>query len=120
MSEGTIVRKTIEQIRAEPSRTDWARVAALTDAEIAQATAEDPDAGLEWTEVANDPDDAPEWTEQDSARAVTTTPLDDTVALVAIEREVSEWFRAQGHDWAEQVNAVLRAHMRSAGSPSQA
>ena len=55
MSENGIVRKSAEEIvrkvESEGAGVDWGRVDALTDEEIEQAVAEDPDAellGKEW------------------------------------------------------------------------
>jgi hypothetical protein len=49
---GRIVHVTVEEARQMKGRTDYARLAAMTDEEIAQAVAEDPDAApldIDWT-----------------------------------------------------------------------
>ena len=49
---GRIVRVTVEEARQMKGRTDYARLDAMTDEEIAQAVAEDPDAApldIDWT-----------------------------------------------------------------------
>jgi hypothetical protein len=51
---GRIVRVTVEEARQMKGRTDYARLDAMTDEEIAQAVAEDPDAApldIDWTQV---------------------------------------------------------------------
>jgi hypothetical protein len=51
---GRIVRVTVEEARQMKGRTDYARLAAMTDEEIAQAVAEDPDAApldIDWTQA---------------------------------------------------------------------
>lgn len=40
----TTTRLSLAELRKQPSRTDWQRVAALTDAEITAAAESDPDA----------------------------------------------------------------------------
>lgn len=50
MKDGGIIRKSLEEVvrkvESEGSGSDWDRVDALTDEEIEQAVAEDPDAEL--------------------------------------------------------------------------
>jgi hypothetical protein len=51
---GRIVRVTVEEARQMKGRTDYARLDAMTDEEIAQAVAEDPDAApldIDWTQA---------------------------------------------------------------------
>jgi uncharacterized protein (DUF4415 family) len=82
-------------------QTDWKRVDALTDEEIAQAMAEDPD--------TFEPE--PGWLQ----RAMILRPGQPKVRVTAyFDEEVVEWFRAQGRGYQTRVNAVLRAYMESA------
>ena len=49
-----IVRVTAEEARQMPDRTDYARLDAMTDEDIAKAVAEDPDAApfdIDWTQA---------------------------------------------------------------------
>jgi hypothetical protein len=51
---GRIVRATVEEARQMKGRTDYAQLDAMTDEEIAQAVAEDPDAApldIDWTQA---------------------------------------------------------------------
>jgi uncharacterized protein (DUF4415 family) len=79
-------------------QTDWKRVDALTDEEIAQAIAEDPD--------TFEPD--PAWLQ----RAMILRPGQPKIRVTAyFDQEVVEWFRAQGGGYQTRMNAVLRAYM---------
>ena len=79
-------------------QTDWKRVDALTDEEIAQAIADDPD--------TFEPE--PEWLQ----RAMILRPGQPKIRVTAyFDQEVVEWFRAQGRGYQTRMNAVLRAYM---------
>jgi uncharacterized protein (DUF4415 family) len=74
--------------------TDYARLDAMTDADIAQAVAEDPDApplDLDWT------------------RARLSLPPGKDVVTLRLDRDVLEWLRAQGKGYQTLINQVLRA-----------
>jgi uncharacterized protein (DUF4415 family) len=79
-------------------QTDWARVDALTDEELTQAMADDPDTfepGLGWLE-----------------HAMILRPGQPKIRVTAyFDQEVVEWFRAQGRGYQTRMNAVLRAYM---------
>jgi uncharacterized protein (DUF4415 family) len=78
---GRTVRVTIEEARQMRGRTDFARLDAMTDEEIAQAVAEDPDAApldIDWTQ----------------ARLV-LPPGKESVTL-RVDQDVLDWFRKQG------------------------
>jgi uncharacterized protein (DUF4415 family) len=79
-------------------KTDFARLDALTDAEIATAVADDPDA------VPIDSD----WT---NARLV-LSPGKDAVTL-RLDRDVLDWFKKQGRGYQTRINAVLREFYRA-------
>jgi uncharacterized protein (DUF4415 family) len=79
-------------------QTDWTRVDALTDEDIAQAIVEDPD--------TFEPE--PEWLQ----RAMILQPGQPKIRVTAyFDQEVVEWFRAQGRGYQTRMNAVLRAYM---------
>ena len=99
-----IVRMTAEEARRLPDRTDYARVDALTDEDIARAVADDPDAGPLDTD----------WTK---ARLV-LPPGKENVTL-RIDRDVLSWFRATGKGFHTRMNAVLRAYVEAHRSPSR-
>ncbi len=76
-------------------RTDFARLDAMTDEEIAQAVAEDPDAApldIDWTQ----------------ARLV--LPAGKESVTLRIDQDVLDWFRKQGKGYQTRMNAVLRAY----------
>ena len=82
-------------------QTDWTRVDALTDEEIAQAITEDSD--------TFEPE--PEWLQ----RAMVLRPGQPKLRVTAyFDQEVVEWFRAQGRGYQTRMNAVLRAYMEGA------
>jgi len=83
-----------------PGKTDWDRVAALTDAEIEAAIADDPDA-------------APLLDEEFWAGAEMVMPdgPKERVTL-RLDEEVLEHFRGSGRGYQTRINAVLRAYVR--------
>ncbi len=81
----------------EKARTDWKRVDALTDQDIARAIAEDPD-----TFEAR-----PEWLE----KAVIVRPArNKRQTTIRFDEDMLEWFREQGAGYQTHMNAVLRAY----------
>ena len=89
------MRVTAEEARQMPDRTDYAALDAMTDADIAKAVAEDPDAApldIDWTE----------------ARLV-LPPGKESVTL-RVDKDVMDWFRKQGKGYQTRINAVLRAY----------
>ena len=81
----------------EKARTDWKRVDALTDQDIARAVAEDPD-----TFEAR-----PEWLEN----AVIVRPArNKRQTTIRFDEDMLEWFREQGAGYQSHMNAVLRAY----------
>ena len=81
----------------ERSRTDWERLDALTDEDIAEAIRHDPDA-LEAR---------PEWFE----RAMLLRPgRPKERVTVRLDADMLDWFRRQGRGYQTRLNAVLRAY----------
>ena len=96
---GTLTRKRLGE-GLEADRTDWERVDAASDAEIAAAIASDVDAI----------DPGPEWLEQ----ALSMRPAGPCERLsLSIDSDVVAWFRAQGRGWQTRMNAVLRAYVEA-------
>ncbi|MBI2615801.1 MAG: BrnA antitoxin family protein [Gemmatimonadetes bacterium] len=97
MNERRIVRRSR---RDRKGKTDWARVDALTDEDIAKAVAEDPDAA---------PLLDAEWFKQ--ARIVLPEPK--VAVSIRLDREVLDWFKRQGPGYQTRMNAVLRAYVQA-------
>src|SRR6476661_3567673 len=92
---GRIARLTVEEARQMKGRTDYAQLDAMTDEEIAQAVAEDPDAApldIDWTQ----------------ARLV--LPAGKESVTLRVDKDVLDWFRDQGRGYQTRINAVLRAY----------
>jgi uncharacterized protein (DUF4415 family) len=99
-----IVRMTAEEARQLPDRTDYARLDAMTDEDIARAVAEDPDAcpiDVDWTKTR-----------------LVLPPGKENITL-RVDRDVLTWFRATGKGFHTRMNAVLRAYMEAHKSPSR-
>lgn len=82
------------------SETDWVRVDALTDAEIARAVALDPDAAP----IA----DEDFWA---SARPVPAPGGPKEAISIRLDEDVLRWFRDHGAGYQTRINAVPRAFM---------
>jgi uncharacterized protein (DUF4415 family) len=79
------------------SRSDWARVAATTDAELEASIAADPD-------EAHDAD----W-----SRTVVGIPARKRDIHIRIDADVRSWFRGTGKGYQSRINNVLRAFVES-------
>jgi uncharacterized protein (DUF4415 family) len=80
-------------------KTDWARVRALTDEEIEAAARSDPDA---------QPTDAEFW-----KGAKLVMPERKQPVTLRLDKDVVEWFNAQGRRYQSRMNAVLRSYMQA-------
>lgn len=101
-SKERITRVTLEEAKRMKGETDFARLDAMTDEDIARAVAEDPDAApldIDWTK----------------ARLV-LPPGKENVTL-RVDRDVLAWFRSTGKGFHTRMNAVLRAYMEAHRSP---
>ena len=98
MSAKRIVRFTPSS--GHRGKTDWARVKAMTDEEIE-------------TGVKSDPDSAPlldrEWFEN----AKVVMPERKQPVTLRLDKDVLEWFKAQGTRYQSRMNAVLRSYMQA-------
>jgi uncharacterized protein (DUF4415 family) len=83
--------------RPAEGQTDWARVDAMSEAEIEAAITADPD----------DPGNDPTFWE----RAELVHPLAKERVTIRLDRDVVAWFRSQGRGYQARMNAVLRAYM---------
>ncbi|TMJ25099.1 MAG: hypothetical protein E6G88_18160 [Alphaproteobacteria bacterium] len=86
--------------RDDPRRgkTDWAKVAKLTDEEIEAAMAKDP----AWADY----DDA-HWSE-----AVLVIPPKKKAISIRVDEDVLDFFRQEGVGYQRRINAVLRSYMQ--------
>jgi uncharacterized protein (DUF4415 family) len=83
-----------------PSRTDWVAVDALTDQEIEAAVQDDPDA-------------APILGEEFWREAEVVMPEAKTPVSIRLDRDVLDWFKAQGGRYQTRINAVLRSYVEA-------
>jgi uncharacterized protein (DUF4415 family) len=94
MNEKNITRVTAEEARRLKGETDYARLDAMTDDDIAKAVADDPDAApidIDWSK----------------ARLV--IPPGKDIVTLRLDRDVLDWLRAQGKGYQTLINQVLRA-----------
>ena len=80
------------------SRTDWAKVDAMTEAELEASIAADPD----------DVHEPPDW-----SRAVLGLPPRKEHINIRIDADVLAWFRQTGRGYQTRMNNVLRAFVES-------
>lgn len=97
-SKERITRVTLEQAKRMKGETDYARLDAMTDEDIAKAVADDPDAApldIDWSKAK-----------------LVLPPGKENVTL-RIDRDVLAWFRATGKGFHTRMNAVLRTYMEA-------
>jgi len=73
------------------SQTDWARIDAMRDEDIELA-------------------DIPELDEAFFKNAVIRLPEKKVPVTIRLDREVLEWFKAQGKGYQSRINALLKAY----------
>ncbi len=76
------------------SKTDWKKVDALQDQDI-------------------DFSDIPELDAEFFSRAVIRLPEPKAVVTIRLDREVLEWFKAQGKGYQTRINSLLKAYMEA-------
>lgn len=84
----------------ESDQTDWARLDAITDAQIEAAIADDPDA-------------APMADEAWFASAELVLPEPKRQTTLRLDADLLDWYRAAGPGWQTRMNAVLRGYMEA-------
>jgi uncharacterized protein (DUF4415 family) len=77
-------------------KTDWARVASLTDEEIEAA-------------VRSDPDAAP--LDVDWSQAVLVVPPRKKAISIRVDPDVLDYFKKEGAGYQRRINAVLRSYV---------
>ena len=81
-------------------KTDWERVRSLTDKMIEES-------------IRSDPDVAPLLDEEWFKSAKLVLPERKVPISMRVDREVLEWFRAQGSRYQSRMNAVLKAYVQA-------
>src|SRR4051812_40238581 len=96
MKEENIVRVSLSDLPRR-GKTDWRRIHALTDREIEDAIASDPDAAplldAEWFRTAK-----------------LVIPERKVPVSMRIDRDVLDWFKGAGRGYLSRMHAVLRAY----------
>ena len=85
-------------------KTDWAKVDALTDAEIEAAVRNDPDAvplDIDWSD------------------AVLVIPPKKQAISIRVDEDVLDYLKKQGAGYQRRMNAVLRSYMQQKGKPKK-
>lgn len=80
-----------ENSTPEQSRTDWARVDAMTDEEI-------------------DTSDSPELSADFFANAKRWAPKNQRPVTLNVENDVLDWFEQQGPEYQYRINAALKIY----------
>jgi uncharacterized protein (DUF4415 family) len=104
-SKENITRVSRDEARLLKGETDYARLDAMTDDDIAKAVADDPDAApidIDWTK----------------ARLV--IPPGKDVITLRLDRDLLEWLRARGKGYQTLINQVLRAWYDAQPKPQAA
>lgn len=83
--------------RAREGRTDWARLAAMTDEDVMAAARADPD--------------AQPTTKADWVGAYQPNRIGKESITIRLDKDVIEWFRAKGEGYQTRINDALRRHI---------
>lgn len=94
----TSLEETLERLKRGESRTDWARVDAMTDADIEAAMRDDPD----WEEFKD----------IDWSNATIVYPQPKNPVSIRLDSDVLDFFKATGKGYQTRINAVLRHFMQ--------
>ena len=101
MSKERIVSYSIDEIRERlargESRSDWARVDAMSDADIEAAMRDDPD----WADFID----------IDWSKATIVIPVSKDAISIRLDKDVLDFFKATGKGYQTRINAVLRHYM---------
>jgi uncharacterized protein (DUF4415 family) len=99
--ENIVIRKWGDRRKG---KTDWARVDALTDEDIAKA-------------VANDPEAAP--IDLDWSDAILVIPPKKKAISIRLDEDVLTFFKREGEGYQRRINAVLRSYMQQKAKPKK-
>lgn len=101
MKKENIVRYSLNEIREKlargESRSDWARIDAMTDAEIEAQMRDDPD----WADLLD----------VDWSKAIVVYPVEKQAVSIRLDSDVLDFFKSDGKGYQTRINAVLRTYM---------
>jgi uncharacterized protein (DUF4415 family) len=93
-------KRIVSRVRnSAPGKTDWKRVAGMTEREIMAGARSDPDA---------QPTDLEFWKD-----AKVVLPAGKQPVTIRIDRDVLAWFKSQGRRYQSRMNAVLKAYVEA-------
>ena len=99
LPDGThIIEHPNGRLERRKSETNWARLDAMTDAEIEASIANDPD----WQEFKN----------IDWSKAVLVIPPKKKAISIRVDEDVLDYFKKEGAGYQRRINAVLRSYMQ--------
>lgn len=102
MNKENIVRYSLDEIRNKlargESKSDWARVDAMTDEEIEAQMRDDPD----WADFMD----------IDWSKATVVYPVEKKAVSIRLDSDVLDFFKAEGKGYQTRINAVLRSYMQ--------
>ncbi len=105
MKKERIVHMTLEEALALPSRSDWAKIDATTEADIESQIAQDPDLqgfdDIDWSKAVFVP-------------APSKQPIS-----IRLDDDVLQFFKAQGSGYQSRINKVLRHYMEAKKEPAE-
>jgi uncharacterized protein (DUF4415 family) len=93
----TSLEEALERIKRGESKTDWARVDAMTDADIAEAMRDDPD----WADLIG----------IDWSNATIVYPRPKHAISIRLDKDIVDFFKATGKGYQTRINAVLRYYV---------
>ncbi len=84
-----------EMLRRGESQTDWARVDAMTEEELEASIDREEEGEIDWSTIQ------------------VGIPGPKQQLTVRFDRDVIEWFKAQGAGYQARMNAVLRSYVEA-------
>jgi uncharacterized protein (DUF4415 family) len=93
----TSLEEALERIKRGESKTDWARVDAMTDADIAEAMRNDPD----WADLID----------IDWSNATIVHPRSKHAISIRLDKDIVDFFKSTGKGYQTRINAVLRYYV---------
>lgn len=106
LPDGTrIVEHADGRLERKTSRTDWARLAKMTDEQVDASIAGDPD----WAEFKD----------IDWSNAVFVIPPKKKAISIRVDEDVLDFFKKDGEGYQRRMNAVLRSYMEQKKKPKK-